>query len=177
VRDALLGIVSPEEATESRDGRLWGKVRWKGQSQEFVERLRDRIPRAVGDAFTVDMLRRRKLASGFQMTVHTAAVRKRFAAVKPGKADRVSRAIRLDPASYCPVLRAGTGPEHGRFTALRPIHAWEARVILPREAARLQGFPDWFLLHNTIWHSLRHIGNSVSPIVAEKVLRVVRGFL
>jgi DNA (cytosine-5)-methyltransferase 1 len=177
VRDALLGVASSDDPSESHGGRLWGEVRWNEQPEEFADSLRDRIPKTVGDAFAVDILRRRSLSSGFQRTVHTAAVRKRFGEVKQGQVDRVSRAIRLDPAAFCPVLRAGTGPEHGSFTALRPIHAWEPRVILPREAARLQGFPDWFLLHNTIWHSLRHIGNSVSPLVAEKVLRVVRSFI
>jgi DNA (cytosine-5)-methyltransferase 1 len=177
VRHALSGIGSPDKCEASSDRTVWGEVNWRSKPDEFAERLFDRIPETVGDAFSVEMLHRRNLASGFQPTIHTVAVRRRFQAVAHGKVDRVSRAIKLDPAALCPVLRAGTGPEHGSFTALRPIHSWEPRVILPREAARLQGFPDWFLLHNTIWHSLRHIGNSVSPIVAEKVLRVVRSFL
>lgn len=177
VRDALAGIFPPRNPTKSADGPVWGRVSWNSQPEEFAEQLRARIPPGVGDRFSKDMLQRRNLASGFQMTLHTTAVRKRFATVKHGQVDRISRAVRLDPAAFCPVLRAGTGPEHGSYTALRPIHSWEPRVVLPREAARLQGFPDWFLLHDTIWHSLRHIGNSVSPIVAEKILRVVRGFL
>ena len=53
---------------------------------------------------------------------------------------------------------------------MRPIHYEYDRVITPREAARLQGFPDWFKLPDTIWHGFRRIGNSVSPIVAERVL-------
>ena len=53
---------------------------------------------------------------------------------------------------------------------MRPIHYEYDRVITPREAARLQGFPDWFKLPDTIWHGFRQIGNSVSPIVAERVL-------
>ena len=47
------------------------------------------------------------------------------------------------------------------------------QLITPREAARLQGFPDWFEFQPTIWHSFRQIGNSVSPIVAEKILSVI----
>ncbi|MFX8164462.1 DNA cytosine methyltransferase [Acinetobacter baumannii] len=46
-------------------------------------------------------------------------------------------------------------------------------MITPREAARLQGFPDWFQFHPTKWHSFRQIGNSVSPIVAEHIMRVL----
>jgi DNA (cytosine-5)-methyltransferase 1 len=177
VRHALSGINIPANANRGSDGRLWGRVHWQNQPAEFSERLRDRIPQNVGNGFALEMLQRRGLSSGFQLTRHTSEVRRRFAAVKPGETDPISRAMRLEANSYCPVLRAGTGPEHGSFTAIRPIHCWEPRVIIPREAARLQGFPDWFLLHNTIWHSMRHIGNSVSPILAEKVLTVIRKFL
>lgn len=74
---------------------------------------------------------------------------------------------------FCPTLRAGTGPEKGSFQAVRPIHYDEPRVINSRKAARLQGFPDWFKLPPTIWHSFRQIGNSVSPIAAEAVLKVI----
>jgi DNA (cytosine-5)-methyltransferase 1 len=46
-------------------------------------------------------------------------------------------------------------------------------VITVREAARLQGFPDEHKFHDTIWHSFRMIGNSVSPIIAKEILSVV----
>ena len=42
-----------------------------------------------------------------------------------------------------------------------------------REAARLQGFPDEHVFHETIWHSFRMIGNSVSPIIAREILKAV----
>ncbi|MFS9669280.1 DNA cytosine methyltransferase, partial [Klebsiella pneumoniae] len=61
----------------------------------------------------------------------------------------------------------------GSYQAVRPIHPTSPRVITPREAARLQGFPDWFQFHPTKWHSFRQIGNSVSPIVAEHIMRVL----
>jgi DNA (cytosine-5)-methyltransferase 1 len=50
-------------------------------------------------------------------------------------------------------------------------------VITPREAARLQGFPDWYQFDVTKWHSFRQIGNSVSPLVAEYVMSKVMGVL
>jgi DNA (cytosine-5)-methyltransferase 1 len=46
-------------------------------------------------------------------------------------------------------------------------------VITPREAARLQGFPDWYLFDRTKWHSFRQIGNSVSPLLAEGIMEVI----
>ncbi|QQA63420.1 DNA cytosine methyltransferase [Aeromonas caviae] len=42
-----------------------------------------------------------------------------------------------------------------------------------REAARLQGFPDWFTFHPTKWH-FRMIGNSVSPLLSEAILGRIR---
>ena len=107
------------------------------------------------------------------MTDHTETVANRYRDLKYGEQDRISKSYKLNPNSFCPTLRAGTGPDKGSFQAVRPIHYIEARVINPREAARLQGFPDWFELPETIWHSFRQIGNSVSPIAAEAILRVV----
>ena len=90
-----------------------------------------------------------------------------------GQQDKISKSVKLNPEGFCPTLRAGTGPEKGSFQAVRPIHFKYSRVITPREAARLQGFPDWYKLPETIWHSFRQLGNSVSPIVAERVLNAI----
>ena len=95
----------------------------------------------------------------------------RFGILGYGEMDKISRASRLDPNNFCPTLRAGTGKDRGSFQSVRPIHYSAPRVIAPREAARLQGFPDWFLFHPTKWHSFRQIGNSVSPIVSEAILK------
>ena len=107
------------------------------------------------------------------MTDHTEIVEERYRNLQYGEQDRISKSYKLNPSSFCPTLRAGTGPDKGSFQAVRPIHYIEARVINPREAARLQGFPDWFELPETIWHSFRQIGNSVSPIAAEAILKVI----
>ena len=56
----------------------------------------------------------------------------------------------------------------------KPERVTQNRVITPREAARLQGFPDWFQFSPTKWHSFRQIGNSVSPILAERIFVVIR---
>ena len=113
--------------------------------------------------------------SGLQPTKHTKEVRKRFSKVLPGKSDSVSRCPRLAWDQLAPTLRAGTGPDHGSFQSIRPIHPDRNRVITVREAARLQGFPDWFKFHETKWHSFRMIGNSVSPIAAEILLKSIAG--
>lgn len=114
-----------------------------------------------------------RIFTGNQATNHAENVVARFATVLPGKTDPVGRHPRLKLDGQCPTLRAGTGADKGSHQSLRPIHPTQNRVITVREAARLQGFPDQHRFHPTIWHSFRQIGNSVSPFIAEAVLRTV----
>jgi len=44
------------------------------------------------------------------------------------------------------------------------------RRLTPREVARLQGFPDWFMLNDSDDHAYRQLGNSVSVPVVKAVL-------
>jgi DNA (cytosine-5)-methyltransferase 1 len=111
--------------------------------------------------------------TGHSSTEHTRAVVKRFAKINPGEVDKVGRHPRLAWDGQCATLRAGTGSERGSYQSVRPIHPDEARVITVREAARLQGFPDEFRFHPTIWHSFRMIGNSVSPIISRAIFSTI----
>jgi DNA (cytosine-5)-methyltransferase 1 len=122
--------------------------------------------------------RRRRIGryriTGFARTEHSAEVVKRFRRVKQGGVDPVSRFIRLDPNGVAPTLRAGTGPENGRFMAPRPIHPDYPRCINVREAARLHSFPDWFVFHDTKWNGFMQIGNSVPPALAKAVAEEIK---
>ncbi len=111
--------------------------------------------------------------SGHRKTVHTKEVVARFRKIRPGEKDSVGRHPKLSWGGQCPTLRAGTGSERGSFQAVRPIHPAEPRVITVREAARLQGFPDRFLFHPTVWHSFRMIGNSVSPMLSRELFALI----
>lgn len=143
----------------------------------FEERVYGFIPEGVGDKGSIALFREIGQIEGCLPTCHSDEVVKRFSKLGPGQTDKVSRCQRLDPQGYCPTLRAGTGRDRGSFQAVRPVHYSEPRVITPREAARLQGFPDWFVFHKTKWHSFRQIGNSVSPIIAERVLKELSNFI
>lgn len=112
--------------------------------------------------------------TGHRRTLHKAEIAERFASVAQGGMDAIGRHPRLSWTGQCPTIRAGTGADKGSRQAVRPLHPDEPRVITVREAARLQGFPDWFKFHPTVWHSFRMIGNSVSPIVAQKLLSGIR---
>lgn len=113
------------------------------------------------------------LVSGFSPTLHSADVEARFRKTEEGGKEPISRYTRLSWSKPAPVLRSGTGSERGSFQAARPIHPEHARVITVREAARIQGFPDWFTFHSTKWHSHRMIGNSVSPVFAHALLKAL----
>ena len=114
-----------------------------------------------------------KTFTGNRLTAHTEVVVDRFSKVPQGGLDKIGRYPRLSWEGQCPTLRAGTGADRGSYQAVRPLHPEEDRVITVREAARLQGFPDGHKFHDTIWHSFRMIGNSVSPIIAREILTVV----
>jgi len=51
------------------------------------------------------------------------------------------------------------------------------RRILPREAARLQSFPDWFEFHGTETDVFNQIGNAVPPMLAYHLASAVREYL
>jgi DNA (cytosine-5)-methyltransferase 1 len=148
----------------------WRKVDRLPEDRPFYDKLMNAVPFGVGAPAALKRLHLSREVSGNMGTKHADDVVKRFRSLQPGERDPISRAPRLTENGFCPTLRAGTGSDRGSYQALRPIHFRSPRVITPREAARLQGFPDWFQFHGTKWHSFRQIGNSVSPIVAEALL-------
>jgi DNA (cytosine-5)-methyltransferase 1 len=174
VRDALEGLPRVFPSWQ-REEQSWREVKYS-KSNYFTDRLRGHIPPNVGDAITIARLKN-NIVSGFLGTCHTEKTVLRFGLLKPGEVDSVYRSPRLKLNGFCPTLRAGTAADKGSYQAVRPIHPSAPRVIAPREAARLQGFPDWFIFHHTKWHAFRQIGNSVSPLVAERLLRVINSNL
>jgi len=171
IRSALRGLPRRIDPGWQSDKAGWHRITGYPPGQ-FGKKIAGDIPRGVGDKHAIERLKRDMLVSGCLGTRHTEDVVQRFSMLKPGEVDKVSRAARLSLDGLFPTLRSGTGPERGSFQALRPVHPTESRVITPREAARLQGFPDWFLFDSTKWHSFRLIGNSVSPILAAEILTV-----
>lgn len=157
VRDAIGDLSSAEALPDAADGfdewRLAGNV----PASTYAQALR----------------REDRTFTGHRKTAHTVAVTERFAAVAQGDTEKVGRHPRLRWDGLCPTLRAGTGRDKGSYQSVRPIHPEEPRVITVREAARLQGFPDDFRFHPTVWHSFRMIGNSVSPIIAKSLFDLV----
>lgn len=177
VKDALKGLPIKLNYEHFKNGEYKIKSACLKEMREsdsyFFQRVVGKLPYGVGDSSCVDKYLKRGIVTGLYPTKHSSEVIKRYADLPYGKQDPISKSQKLNPNGFCPTLRAGTGPEKGSYQAVRPIHYACPRVITPREAARLQGFPDWFSLPNTIWHSFRQIGNSVSPIVSEQILTAI----
>ena len=69
--------------------------------------------------------------------------------------------IRVKRTKYFPTLVA---------MVQTPIYAKEHRYITPRECARLQSFPDSFILHKSDQQAYKQFGNAVNVDVVHKVM-------
>ena len=83
--------------------------------------------------------------------------------------DRYTRQHRHRPCS--------TIVAHLSKDGLMFIHPVQNRSLTPREAARVQSFPDWFVFPEARTHSFRLIGNAVPPLIVEAVGLAVKRFL
>jgi len=171
VKDAISDLPRPLDS-ELKDDYHWGYYpRRRGRNSDYVNKCKS-ISKNLGWGESISKLRK-GMISGLSPTRHSDSVISRFKSLPQGKIDKISKFPRLEWEGKCPTLRAGTGKANGAYQSVRPIHPEENRVITVREAARLQGFPDWFVFHKTKWHSFRMIGNSVCPIVSEHLHRVI----
>ena len=69
--------------------------------------------------------------------------------------------IRVKKSKYFPTLVA---------IVQTPIYAKERRHITPRECARLQSFPDSFIMHENDKTAYKHFGNAVNVDVVHYVM-------
>lgn len=169
VKDAIHDLVTARSTGVDSEGRDWWLYDGRRRVSPYAEVARSMPPTMLG----TDAIAGR--FSGHLKTRHTEAVVRRFSTIRMGQQDPIGKHHRLNWDAQAPTLRAGTGSDRGSYQSVRPIHPSENRVVTPREAARLQGFPDWFVFHPTIWHSFRMIGNSVSPFVSQAVLTWIAG--
>jgi DNA (cytosine-5)-methyltransferase 1 len=171
VRDAIADLPGPISETKAVGEFGWARypTRATHQLTEYAKGLRSLPPVGLGWSEAIEM-HKSGLVSGLIETRHSGQVARRYRITECGKSDPVTKSYRLEWDGQCPTIRAGTGSDKGAFQSVRPLHPGKGRVITVREAARLQGFPDWFVFHPTKWHSFRMIGNSVSPFVSRGIL-------
>jgi len=62
---------------------------------------------------------------------------------------------------------------HMKFDCNMYIHPYEARGITPREAARIQSFPDDYIFEGSYTRWYAQVGNAVPPLLGEIIARSV----
>lgn len=127
-----------------------------------AHRARPHSVRDLGDFF---LLREGENSA----TAMRAGVEFEFPYDKSSFKDRYTRQSRRRPCS--------TIVAHLSKDGLMFIHPTQNRSLTPREAARIQSFPDWFQFPVARTHQFRIIGNAVPPLVGEAVALEIRSFL
>ena len=64
-----------------------------------------------------------------------------------------------------------------KFDCNMYIHPWEARGLSPREAARIQTFPDDYVIRGAQNQWYAQVGNAVPVKLAEAIGRSILEFL
>lgn len=81
------------------------------------------------------------------------------------RSDHTKRYGRLDPRGQSCTILTKCDPHWGSF-----FHYSQDRAITPREAARLQSFPDRYIFAGPVSLQYEQIGNAVPPLLAQAVV-------
>ncbi|MWC29129.1 DNA cytosine methyltransferase [Paenibacillus sp. MMS18-CY102] len=169
VADAISDLPNPDLYPELIKGDT---INYK-MTEEFVSMYAQMMMRSiqlVEDQSTPRPDWTTNLITNTKRTNHDQRIIREFTELKQGQLHK-SRRKKLEANGLSPTIRAGTKSDKGSYTALRPIHYVQPRVITVREAARLMSFPDWMVFHETKWHGFRLVGNAVPPLLAKAVAK------
>lgn len=79
---------------------------------------------------------------------------------------------KLEENKVCKTITA-----HMKFDCNMYIHPTQARGLTPREAARIQSYPDDYFFKGSFTKTYMQIGNSVPPLMAQEIARVLKNYL
>lgn len=80
--------------------------------------------------------------------------------------------FKLEPDKVCKTITA-----HMKFDCNMYIHPTQARGLTPREAARVQSYPDDYYFRGSYTKTYMQIGNSVPPLLGRAIAKVVKKYL
>lgn len=80
--------------------------------------------------------------------------------------------FKLEPTKVCKTITA-----HMKFDCNMYIHPTQARGLTPREAARVQSFPDDYFFRGAYTKTYMQIGNSVPPLLGRAIAHVIKKYL
>lgn len=80
--------------------------------------------------------------------------------------------FKLDENKVCKTITA-----HMKFDCNMYIHPTQARGLTPREAARVQSYPDDYFFRGSYTKTYMQIGNSVPPLLGRAIASVVKKYL
>lgn len=80
--------------------------------------------------------------------------------------------FKLEPDKVCKTITA-----HMKFDCNMYIHPWQARGLTPREAARVQSYPDDYFFRGAYTKTYMQIGNSVPPLLGRAIAKAVKKYL
>lgn len=80
--------------------------------------------------------------------------------------------FKLEPDKVCKTITA-----HMKFDCNMYIHPTQARGLTPREAARVQSYPDDYYFRGSYTKTYMQIGNSVPPVLGRAIAKVVKKYL
>lgn len=63
---------------------------------------------------------------------------------------------------------------HMKFDCNMYIHPTEARGLTPREAARIQSYPDYYVFKGSFTKTYMQVGNSVPPLLGRAIASVIK---
>lgn len=66
---------------------------------------------------------------------------------------------------------------HLRMDCLSHIHPYQVRSITPREAARIQSFPDDYLFLGAYLKTYMQIGNAVPVLMAKQIAKIIKKYI
>ena len=66
---------------------------------------------------------------------------------------------------------------HMKFDCNMYIHPTQARGLTPREAARIQSYPDDYIFRGAFTKTYMQVGNSVPPLMARGIAKVIKKIL